>query len=316
MKIIQTFSQFDEGLPYFNNDESNKNIVYKNFYSFLLSMLTLKKYYGKVDMYCNQKAYDSFIKYIPYNDIIIKENNNSISLWNYYKVDVLKTIDGKFIHVDSDVFIFDDLYREFIETDKYDAIIQDITQPKEAEWAIRDLFTANAKFFKDNNIIDPKDYDNRFVSAGTIGMTEEVKNNFIDISTRIKRAYDKQKLINNGLIMTLISEEVAFYLTLLKYKYKVFEVLPYDLIVEHGQHHAGNIKKYSHYWGSSKTQAYHLNIIKNKLISDFPEYSTLIAQYEKDRKNELNSNSDDFSRFNDFMKPMGKMNMIPDQNFI
>ena len=65
MKIIQTFAIFDEVSPYLTN-KRNFEYVYLNFYSFILSYITIKKIYGPITMICNQEAYDAFIKYIPY----------------------------------------------------------------------------------------------------------------------------------------------------------------------------------------------------------------------------------------------------------
>ena len=45
MKIIQSYAQFEEGSPRAYGDKE-KNLL--GFYSFLLSYLTLNKYYGKI----------------------------------------------------------------------------------------------------------------------------------------------------------------------------------------------------------------------------------------------------------------------------
>ena len=115
MKIIQTFSLYDEGSPYLDALDINKYKVYLNFYSFLLSCISIQKYYGTVIMFCNQKAYDGFIKYIPYGEIKIIENKNSFKFWNMNKFDAMATMDEKFIHTDSDVFIFKDCFSGFTD---------------------------------------------------------------------------------------------------------------------------------------------------------------------------------------------------------
>src|SRR5579859_4047302 len=113
MNIVQSFSLFESGNPYTKESDPKKKCL--NFYTFLLSYLTLKKYYGQVTMYTNQAAYDLFMKYIPYDNVVMKENERSFSEWNYYKVDVIREQTNDFIHVDSDVFIFSNLLDPFIK---------------------------------------------------------------------------------------------------------------------------------------------------------------------------------------------------------
>lgn len=55
MKIIQSFAEFEEGTPHLDDENVDKKSL--NFYSFLLSYLTINKYHGSVTMYCNQKQW-------------------------------------------------------------------------------------------------------------------------------------------------------------------------------------------------------------------------------------------------------------------
>jgi len=68
-----------------------------NFYSFLLSYLTLKKYHGSVTMYTNQSAHRSLIKHIPYDNIVLMENKNKFDFWNKYKLDAMEKVNGDVI---------------------------------------------------------------------------------------------------------------------------------------------------------------------------------------------------------------------------
>mgnify|MGYP006929222219 CR=1 FL=1 len=50
--------------------------------------MLIKKHYEKITMYCNKESYDKIIQYIPYDEIIIIENNkNNIA---EYKFDIIK----------------------------------------------------------------------------------------------------------------------------------------------------------------------------------------------------------------------------------
>jgi hypothetical protein len=274
MRIIQSFAKFEEGNPY----DKNKN-TYLNFYSFLLSYLTLNRYYGHVTMFCNQTAYDSFIKYIPYDEIIILENNNSFVFWSYYKIDAMKTMTEKFIHVDSDVFIFDDIFRVFITGD-YDIIVQNRWVREQNDY-IRDFVDKNLEFVIDNNIIDPNVYDGGSLCSGVVGMKLEIRDQYVDYTTKIKKAYGDDKLTHvEGNAISLISEELPLHLLALKKNYSVYEVLPKDLVMRYGALKAGMISKYTHMWFASKFDAENIKLMRNKIIKDFPKYKSLIEDYE------------------------------------
>jgi len=276
MKIIQSYARFDEGSPYLIFEEDKKKLNL-NFYSFFLSFLTLQKYYHSVTMYCNQKAYDSLIKYIPYNEINVVENKNSFVFWNMYKIDAMKAMTEKFVHIDSDVFIFDNLFDEFIYSDKYDVIVQDILPPEKN--FIRDFVKKNKSFLLESKIINPDVYDDRCVSCGTIGMTIEIRNEYIKVVEVIQKAYEMGLLIDAN-PMAMVGEELGMYLFILKNKLSVFDVLPYDQIKIHGVKEIGNRKKYTHLWLNTKFNLEYIELIKNKIKKEFPEYYDLIRVYE------------------------------------
>jgi len=278
MKIIQSFAQFEEGSFYLKHDSKNVEKVYLNFYSFLLSVLTLQKYYGSVTMYCNQKAYDSFIKYLPYNEVKIHENQNSFTFWNYYKVDAMRRQTGKFIHVDSDVFIFDDLFSEFIKGRKYDIIVQDTIKP---EWNPFKTAVPIVKDFLDrNNIMDSKDFDGKCFSCGTVGMTAKIKNEYMILCDLFRDEYNSKKFKVHSDIISMISEELSLYLLAIKDNLRTYEVLPFEEVALHGSAKVGNMRKYTHMWFGSKFQPQYIKLMKKKIIKDFPEQEQLINHYE------------------------------------
>lgn len=276
MKIIQSFAKFDEGSPYSNNKKA-----YLNFYTFLLSYLTLNKYYGHVTMICNQSAYDDIIKYIPYDDIIIAENKNSFHFWSAYKLDAIKLIDDDIIHVDSDVFIFDNIFDEFILSKKYDIIVQDLIKWKDN--SLMNFITGNSEFLIDNDIINPEIYDGRFTSCGVLGMKKGIKEVYINA---VDKTYDamKNKKLKNLLLHqeAMILEELTLYLIPLEHKYNIYDILSTNLPYEIDNIKAGNLKKYSHMWFGSKFDDKYVNLIIRKIRTEFSRHGFRINKYEAD----------------------------------
>jgi len=280
MKIIQSFALFKEGSPYTKN-----NKVSLNFYSFLLSYLTLNKYYGHVTMVCNQTAYDAFIKYIPYDEIILMENKNDFMFWNLYKVDAMKIINDEFIHVDSDVFIFDDLFREYIDGD-YDIIVQDIT-PANVNVVTQDFVKDNAEFLSKNDIIDISEYDGRFTSCGTIGMKKHVQPMYFLAVDKLYRGVLNNELLNtdpthalHSFRPSIITEELTLYFVAIRNKYRIFDILSENSIGEHGHDISANIHKYTHMWFDTRFVDKNLTLMRNKIRTEFPYYRKLVDKYE------------------------------------
>lgn len=315
MKIIQSFAEFDEGSPYFEMDNPDYDIniednkKYLNFYTFLLSCLTLQKYYGKVTMYCNQKAYNRFIKYIPYSEIIIVENNNSFDFWSCYKVDIIKLQTEDFIHIDNDVFIFDDLFSEFINSKKYDVISQDIISKDLSEDIhffldyYGEFVSENKDFFIKNNIIDPNIYDKKCISCGTVGMNLKIRDQWVKIYDMIKYHYENDLFKDKPYYITTIVEELALYFVVLKNNLNVYRILPDNLTIIHGIQDTGNLMKYTHMWFNSKFNPENIKLIKNKIYTDFPNYINVIEKFENE--NTLN----DFESDN-YAYPIGLENLI------
>ena len=284
MEIIQSFAEFDEGSYNFLPDEDITR-RYMSFYSFLLSYLTLHKYYGNVTMFCNKMSHNRFVKYIPYDKINILENKNDIKFWSYYKVDAMRTMKEKFIHVDSDVFIFDDLYAPFVNNNRYDIIVQDIIPKRKNSCA--HFVKNNKKFLFENNIIDYRNYDGRCFSCGTLGITPKLLSEYIDICDVLKKAYLDKKLVNAE-PLGMILEELSLYLFTLSKKTSIYEVLPHDEILEHGIEKVGNIRKYTHMWFGNKFKPKMIKLMKSKIRKDFPDSYHIVEKYEKDVMSKLN----------------------------
>jgi len=289
MKIIQCFAWLDEGSFYLRyNKKSDEDLVrktYLNFYSMLLSVLTLQKYYGEVIMYCNQKAHDNFIKYLPYNEINIVENKNTPDFWNYYKVDVIRKQTSKFIHVDPDVMIFDDLFSEFINGKKYDIIVQDVIPDYQnpIKWEMEHV----KEFLIKRDIMNPELCDGKAFSNGVVGMNIKTKKEFIIMADILKKGFEDGELKVHEHLISMISEELAMYLVAKKEDLKYLEILPYDNVMKNDSRQTANEKKFTHMWGNSKYNPQHIEIIKLKTKKDFPLYGDLIDQFEEEVLNNV-----------------------------
>lgn len=289
MKIIQSFAKFNEINPRLEwSDEvkvKNSDVAFKReqekllFYTFLFSYLSLNKYYGGVRMYCNEAAQKSLIKYIPYNEVKIVENKNSIKFWSYYKVDIMKSMRSDFIHVDSDVFIFADLFSKFIKNEKYDKIIQNII-PNIYNYA-KDYVPKFKEHVIENDIIDPKKYDGRCHSCGVIGMRHKHKKTYIETCEKIKRGFHGEEH-NDKWMIGMVCEELASYLHSLKLDLNSYQILPYDEVLELTENVAANKHNYTHMYLSTKFEPKYVKVIRFRILNDFPEASKYVMAYEKE----------------------------------
>ena len=274
MKIIQSFAEFKEGNNYVSYGD-NSEIVYLTFYSALLSYITIKNLYGHVTKYCNQKAYDSFIKYIPYDEVIIMENENDFRYWSLYKLDSIRNCDGDVIHIDSDVFFFNDLLRDFING-KDDVIVQDILS--ERPNIISDFMYANLDYFNQTGIYT-KEFKGESISGGVMGMRNHVKDTYFKVVDDLKKELDNNNLKDIKYPTTILDEQ-AFYLVIAEHGLSVNEVIPRNIIDEHGIEEAGNIMGYVHMWQNTKYQPDNIKHIKEKILYDYPEYNRYLINYE------------------------------------
>jgi hypothetical protein len=278
MKIIQSYAHFSEGSPRLNG--VNKNKIFLNFYSFLLSYLTLKKYYGNVAMYCNESGYEKIVKHIPYDEINIIENNNSVRFWSYYKIDTIRQMNQDFIHVDSDVFIFDDLFSSFINNGGYDNIVQNII-PESYNY-VKDYVKNYNKFIVENDIINPEKYDRRCHGCGVIGMRCKHKDGYVEMCDKIKKNFEENDCTDIGFI-GMVCEELASYLYSLKHVLNTYQIIPYDDILKYGSENvAANYHNYTHLYLDSKFKPKYVKLVRNKILKEFVEATEIVEKYEKD----------------------------------
>jgi hypothetical protein len=184
-----------------------------------------------------------------------------------------------FIHVDSDVFVFDDIFSEFINNPKKHVIIQDLMPVNMHGTAD---FVKYNKYYLKQNLKNIDKYDGHCYGGGTLGLKKK------HIKGYVKLAKSIYKGINEGLVYcgdnmlppTLI-EELSIYLYSKCNNLNVVEVLPRKLCEKVGIFKAGDIVKYSHMWFDSKFEMTYIHAIKNRIKIDFPQYYKYVTAYEK-----------------------------------
>jgi len=277
MKIVQSFALFDEGSPYLlKKRKKNKDYIPLNFYTFLLSYITLKYYYGSVTMFCNKTAYDSFIKYIPYDEIVIRENEIPFDFWNMYKINCMKEVGDDLIHVDSDVMIFNDFFRPFIDND-YDILVQNIVSAKHN--GVKNFVFEQKDFYNETKIFT-KSYDGRCFSCGTLGIKKNVQDYYFagaDIMYKAMLDLGAEKI--NAVPVVL--EELLLYLIAVENEFRYYSILPDKLEIGNVVP-VGDNMGYLHLWFWTKFKRNYIEQIRNKIFYNFPEYFHYLDKYEKE----------------------------------
>lgn len=283
VSIVQSLFLYKNKFTYKNYvNESNSSL---NFYSFLLSYITLKTYYKSVTMICNQYAYDTIIKFIPYDNVTIDTNDIDFKdqdfdkFWTIKKINVYNSIASPFIHIDGDVMLFNDVLKEFY-TGNYDIICQNIENVNNFNHynVYSDLLydeLANLNIFKSNRAkCNP-------INCAVVGLIDEnVKNEYIH---RCNQIYDLvYKKYYNELDSTfpIYLEQFVLGTVVLDYNLKVYEVLNKSSIEKHGMLNSGNNIGYTHLWGNSKFKTKYINLIKEKIKIEYSNYYNLIEKFE------------------------------------
>jgi len=282
MKIIQSFAQFEEGSPYLQH-HNKPDYVYLSFYCFLLSQITVKKLYGDFTMFCNRKAYDSMLRYIPYDNVQIMENHNKFKMWSMYKVDVMRIINDDFIHLDPDVSIFSKVLDPFINGE-CDVMVQDIV-PFEDNRLKKFVFD-NIDFFAETKILT-KPFDGRAFSCGTVGIKKFAQEYYFKGVEVLYEGMEKRGIEYID-YPTLILEEQLLYLIACENFFSVQEIIPTELITEYGIMDGGDRIGYLHLWRAVKYKTHIIDMIRKKIFFDFPEYYDTVLKYEREVLSKFN----------------------------
>jgi hypothetical protein len=283
VKIIQSFAYYDEGNSYLvrNNISNDINLTYKNYYTFLLSCLTIKKFAGPIIMFCNQEAYDLFIKYIPYDEIVIIKNNNNFKFWSLFKLDSMRLFNEDIIHVDPDVMIFNRLFDRFLFDNKIDVLVQHKHTPNMN--FMLDFVKKNEQYLVENNILDNNKYDDCSHCTGVFGLRKKNRDVYFEATDIMKELFLSNKInVDCKYHEPIIVEELTSYLIANKYDLNVNEILPYDLIIKDNECIVGDVVGYTHLWLGTRFRCEIIELVKNKIKKLFPNQYYYVEKFEND----------------------------------
>jgi len=234
-------------------------------------------------MFTNKLAYDRLIKFIPYDNVVFFENgDSSLKYWSHYKVDVMKSMKEDFVHVDSDVFLFDDLLSPF-KNGNVDGIVQDMFTSKRNAFMAGGFYDANKKPLYQLNLIDLNGDYGKAYSCGVIGMKKNVIEKYTNISSSLKTLIDKSVLYCDRNYSACVVEEVAFYFTAIKHNLNIHPILPFEETSknEFDFNNVGNKYGYTHLWFQNKFKKKNIDLIKNKIARDYSDYLKYVQAYER-----------------------------------
>ncbi len=288
MNIIQSFYQIDRKICYQYGNHNDNYLI--NYYSMLLSYITLKKLYGKVTVYCNSFAYEKLLKFIPYDDVVLEEidfitEGNYNTEWGMLKFHVFEKQTEPFIHLDTDVFLFKDLLSEFIDGD-YDGIIQSYDFADEIYGA---FYRSNREKLIRHRLIDDEKTSKLIQNFGECaGYNNGVVGfkNMEFLKKYIERAREYNWLINRNAFsdvnhQTIIFEQFNLLHTGLQDNVKMYEIIPYSLVKETDFNTAGNKIGYTHLLSGNKYVGYFVMLIREKIKKQYPEYVQYLEEFEK-----------------------------------
>lgn len=275
----------------FNIDVDN-NFALKNFHSYLLSALLIKKHGYKIDLYCDKYSHEIY-SLIPYNNInVVDYENDGIDskFWIWGKVKTQSLVKEPYVHVDGDVFLFRDIINNKLLNGEYKCVVQNIENEETIGYnTYTNLYKNSYDFFNDiyidiNFKIDK--YNLNAYNCGVVGFSDlKLRDEYLNLVKNVLQKltqsdvfYNKSKY--NG--MFLVSEQSLLLYVLKENNIKPYEIIPYQIMARNNDWHsyATNIG-YVHMWGYSKYRPWVVDKIKNKIKKFFPEYQYVLEEFDR-----------------------------------
>ena len=266
MKLIHSFKTL-------NKDTKFYNLIWCT----ALSCLYAKESGFNIKLYTDSIAYE-YLKYLPYDEIEVSLDDLSIvkSIYANSKYEALKNEPLDSIHIDCDVFIKSKNFKNELNFENNDLIVQSLEQYIVLDNTLRNTLLDFWQSAIDNVIpyYKPdwvKDYPDKMYNCGIIGFNnQELKNEFIkQYEEGIKILNTHNDKIKGNLLIDVVVEQQYLY-DLCKFKnYKVKKVFDLkDLQQE------AIIKGYQHLIGDSKNK--YITKIKQLVYKkDWNLYNTL-----------------------------------------
>lgn len=280
------YKKYENGLFEFNS----QSFATRNFIYFFLSALLIKKLGHTIDLYCDKESYELYSN-IPYDNInIVNFNDDNIDpqYWIWSKIKTQKLINEPYIHIDGDVFFFEDIIKNNLKNEKF--IVQSIENEETMKWCFFDTYLKDiniiASIISDKNIEWYK-YGMQAYNCGVIGFNDmSLKNIYITKMEEILKNLDvSSKLYRYNPIFMVIEQAMLYYL-MKENNEKPFEVLKYEDIIKFDCDYdlLGKKMGYAHLLGHVKDKPETAKKVKNKLFKLFPETKKIIKNVESKYK--------------------------------
>lgn len=294
MKYVHSLWSAPSTEKNFDNKYDVKYLT-KNFYSYLLSALLVKKMGHEIELFCDENAYNMYSE-IPYDKIhIIDFANDGVSskFWIWSKIKTHLLMNEPYVHIDGDVFLFNDIIGDNLTNGNYCVAVQSVENGKTISGYFQNLYVNSANpFLKLNNGINWDKYEYSAYNCGVAGFSDmELKNEYankvkeilVDISN--DNDFKTNRLKYEG--MFLIAEQTLLYYLLREKNIQPFEIIPYSEIEKNNfdfnywytilPRQIG----YCHLLGYSKYKKEIINRIKSMIAFKFSEYKSIIENFER-----------------------------------
>lgn len=292
MKIIQSFWS----KPSFDNFQDFQNSRrfsgWLNFKYFLmgsaLSCLTIKKQQGNIHLYTDNRGKKIFIDQLglPYDDASLALNaleNEDHRLWILGKLMAIRAQDQPFIHIDNDIFLWENLPN----SDRSDFLIaqSETTIWQEYISSLNEIF-ANFSFVPDCMQERPTPMT-MVTNVGVIGGNDiKFFQNFCELSKRLLETNrDKLHLVEIGGFNQMLEEYL--FTSLARHNGRQIQYvlgepiqgLPSSCL---GFNIAPSVYKYVHLIGNNKSNPLSCEQIELRLKHEFPEYHRRVIEVISD----------------------------------
>lgn len=229
---------------------------------------------------CNKYAYDNVIKFIPYDNVIIDDNNHNTldfdKYWTLQKIGALKHISAPFVHIDGDVMLFKDVLKPF-DYD-IDIICQNI---ENASLFKHYNFYNNLleKELKATNLLGEQFKTCNPINCGVIGIRDnDIKELLLEKSYYLYKIADSKYRDKLDSTFPIYLEQYVLGTIVKNNSLKVHDVLNDKLIKQYGICNSGNRIGYTHLWGNSKFKL--INVVKAKILASYEFYYKYVECYE------------------------------------
>jgi len=276
-----------------DNFDNEYDIKYlnKNFYSYFLSALLIKKLGYKIELYCDENTADVY-SLIPYDKIhVIDFDNDGISskfwMWGKIKTHILQN--EPYIHIDGDVFMFRDIIGHNIDNENYKVVVQQQEDENVMGDDFPKVYEKSKNPFTDLQSIkiNWNKYNLNAYNCGVIGFNDmNIKNEYVNSVKKIlyeisnRKNFDENRKKYAG--MFLIAEQSLLYYILNENNIQPFEIIPYNEIIKRNYDWFSIASEigYCHMWAYTKYRDNVINAIKNKIIKYFPQYKDRLFTFE------------------------------------